>query len=180
MGMHLEEENTDKEGGTGWRYQCHWRHNWGIHSAPCHDSEGCSAGGEMLLPLQQPRALYLHLPIDEGIQNRSTFEPKGGDGAKEGSPDPPRKSDHAKGTPRRDTQGIGLCIQTHFLNSESLLDNRAHHAWFCSKLFPWFRTPLRSSGQMSHLCRPGECTYPIYGLCCHTGFSGWIKGCDHD
>ena len=98
-----------------WKPWWHWRHNWGIHSAPFQGSEGCTAG-EMLLPLQQPRALYLRLPIGEGIQNGLTFKLKGGDSTEEWSLDPSRKDDHAKGTSRQDAQGIGSHIQTPFLN----------------------------------------------------------------
>ena len=42
------------------------------------------AGGEMLLPLQQPGALYPWLPIGEGIQNKSAFKLKGRDGSAKG------------------------------------------------------------------------------------------------
>ena len=52
---------------------------------PCQNSEECSAGGEMLLSLQQPRALYPRLPIGEGIQNGLPFKLKGGDGTEKGS-----------------------------------------------------------------------------------------------
>ena len=61
----------------------------------------------MLLPLQQPGAFYLQFPIGEGIQNRLTFKPKGGDGTKEGSLDPSRKGDHTECAPRQDIQGVG-------------------------------------------------------------------------
>ena len=70
---------------------------------PCQGSEGCSAGGEMLLPLQQPRALYLQLPVGEGIQNGSALKLKGGDSAEGGSLGPSRKGDHTEGAPRWDT-----------------------------------------------------------------------------
>ena len=70
----------------------------------------------MLLPLQQPRALYPQLPVGEGIQNGVTFKPKGGNSAEEGSPDPIRKGNHAKGALRWDTQGVGHHTQTPFLN----------------------------------------------------------------
>ena len=36
--------------------------------------------------------------------------------------------------------------------------------------------PVRPSRQISHLCRPGECTNPTYGLHCHMGSSGWSLG----
>ena len=36
--------------------------------------------------------------------------------------------------------------------------------------------PLRPSGQMSCLCRPGECSNLTYGLHCHMGSSGWSPG----
>ena len=82
----------------------------------CQNSEGCSAGRETLLSLQQPGALYPRLPIGEGIQNGLTFKPKGGDIPKEGSPGPLGKGNHAKGTPRWDAQGVKDCMQTPFLN----------------------------------------------------------------
>ena len=69
-------------------------------------------------------ALYLQLPIGEVVPNRLTFKPKGGDGTKEGSPGPSRKSDHAKGTPRRDAQDIGHHAQTPFLNPDP------YHQWY--------------------------------------------------
>ena len=71
---------------------------------------------KMLLPLQQPRALYLRLPVGEGIQRRLTFKLKGGDSAKEGSPGPSRKNNHTEGAPRQDAKGIGCHTQTPFLN----------------------------------------------------------------
>ena len=107
-----------------WRPQGYWRYNWGIHSVPCQGSEGCSARGEMLLPLQQPRALYLLLHVGEGIPNRLTFKLKGGDGTKEGSLDPSRKSDHAEGTPRRDAKDIVHHTQSPFLNPDPF------HWWY--------------------------------------------------
>ena len=58
---------------------------------PCQGSEGCLARGEMLLPLQQPGALYPQLPIGEGILNGLSIKLQGGDGTKEGSLAPPGK-----------------------------------------------------------------------------------------
>ena len=98
------------------RPQWHWRCNQGIHCMPCQSSEGCSAGGETWLSLQEPRALCLRLPIGEGIQDGLTFKPKGGDSAKEGILDPSGKGDHTEGTPRQDAQGIKGHMQTPFLN----------------------------------------------------------------
>ena len=80
----MGEEGTDKEEGT------ESEDTNGIEGAT-KEFTVCLAravkherGGEMLLPLQQPRTLYLQLPIGEGIQNRPMFKPKGGDGTKEG------------------------------------------------------------------------------------------------
>ena len=42
----------------------------------------------MLLPLQQPGALYLRLPVGEGIQNGLTFKLKGGMVPKKGAQAP--------------------------------------------------------------------------------------------
>ena len=75
----------------------------------------------MLLPLQQPRAPYLQLSVGEGILNRLTFKPKGGDGTKEGSPGLSRKSNHAKAAPRSDH------AQTPFLNPNPF------HQWYVIK-----------------------------------------------
>ena len=47
---------------------------------------------------------------------RKQFKPQRGDGIKEGSPDPSRKGDSAKGIPGSDAQGIGHHTQTPFLN----------------------------------------------------------------
>ena len=78
----------------------------------------------MLLPLQQPGALYPQLPIGEGIQNGTTFKLKGGDGAEQGSLGPSRKGGHTEGSPRWDGQGIGHNTQTSFLNPDPF------HQWY--------------------------------------------------
>ena len=103
-------------GHQEWRPQWNQGHDWGIHSVPFPGSEGGSARGDMLLPLQQSGAFHPQLPAGEGIQNWYTFKLKGGDGAKEGSPCPSRKGDHAKGTQGRDAQCMGNHAQTPFLN----------------------------------------------------------------
>ena len=58
--------------------------------------EGCPSGGEVLLPLQQPQALYLQLPTSGSLQTEYTVKLQGGDGIKEGSPDPSDENDNAK------------------------------------------------------------------------------------
>ena len=93
-------------------------------SVPCPSSEGDPAGGEMLLPLQQPRVFHPQLPAGEGIQNWPTFKLKGGNGTKVGSLDPSRKCDHAKGTPGGDAQGIAHHAQIPFLNPNPF------HQWY--------------------------------------------------
>ena len=45
----------------------------------------------MLLSLKQPQALYPQLPASENLQRQYTVKPQGGDGVKEGSPDPQLK-----------------------------------------------------------------------------------------
>ena len=64
------------------------------------------------------------MPTGEGIHNGSTFKLKGGDGIKEGSLDPSRKGDHAKGTPGWDAQGIRHHAQTPLLNHDPF------HQWY--------------------------------------------------
>ena len=56
------------------------------------------------------------MPIGEGIHISYPFKLKGGDGTREGSPDPSSQGDQAKGAPGGDAQGIGHCMQTPFLN----------------------------------------------------------------
>ena len=56
--------------------------------------------------------------IGEGIQVSYPFKPKGGDGTREGSPDPSSQDDQAKGTPSGDVQGIGHLTQNPFLNPD--------------------------------------------------------------
>ena len=85
---------------------------------PCESSERGSTGQEVLLPLQQHRTFYLQVSIGEGIQVSYPFKPKGGDGTKEGSPDPSSQDNQAEGTPRGDAQGIGCHTQTLFLNPD--------------------------------------------------------------
>ena len=103
-----------------WRPQWHQRCNQRIHSTPCQGSEGCSAEGEMLLPLQQPGTLYPQMPIGEGIQTRSTFKPKGGDNTKEGILDPSRKGNLAKDTPRWDSPRHKMSYKDSLLEYQSL------------------------------------------------------------
>ena len=126
-------DHQQRRGHWEWRPKWHWMCNWGIYSASCQGSEGGSAGGEMLLPLQWPRAFYLWLPIGEGIQNWSIFKPKGGDGTKEGSPGPYSKGGHTKGTPRWFTQGIWHYTQTPFLNPDPF------HWWYGVENIAWVR-----------------------------------------
>ena len=56
------------------------------------------------------------MSVGEGIKNSQPFKLKGGDSAREGSLDPSSQGGQAKGTPGGDTQGIGCCTQTPFLN----------------------------------------------------------------
>ena len=60
----------------------------------------------------------------EGIHVSYPFKLKGGDGAREGSPDPSSQGDQAKSAQGRDAQGIGSCAQTPFLNPNPFL-------WWC-------------------------------------------------
>ena len=62
--------------------------------------------------------LAMGLSVGEISQKGIKFKPQRGDSTKEGSPDPSRKGNSAKGTPRWDTQGIGHHTQTPFLNSD--------------------------------------------------------------
>ena len=109
---HLEEESAKKQEGTESEDSNGIEGVTEDSSVPHQGSEGCSARGEMLLPLQQSGAFYQQMLIGEGIQDRFTFKPKRGDGAKEGSLDPSRKSGNAKDSPRWGAQGIGHHNQT--------------------------------------------------------------------
>ena len=64
------------------------------------------------------------MSIGEGIQNSHPFKLTGGDGAREGSPDPSSQGSQAKGTPGGDAQGVGHDTQIHFLNPIPL------HQWY--------------------------------------------------
>ena len=48
--------------------------------------EGCPSGGEVLLPLQQPQALYPQLPTTESLQREYTVKLQGGESVQEGTP----------------------------------------------------------------------------------------------
>ena len=72
----------------------------------------------MLLPLQQPGTFYLQMPIGEGIQNSHSFKLKGGDGTREGSPDPSSQGGQAEGAPGGNAKGIGHHKQTPILNPD--------------------------------------------------------------
>ena len=83
---------------------------------PCQSCEGCTAGRETLLPLQQSGTFHQRLSVGEISQNGTKFKPHGEDGTKEGSPDPSRKGNSAKGAWGLDAQGIGCHAETPFLN----------------------------------------------------------------
>ena len=85
---------------------------------PHQSCKGCTAGRETLLLLQQPRSFYQRLSIGEISQKGTKFKLQRGDSAEEGSPDPSRKDDSAKGAPGWDAQGIGCHTQTPFLNPD--------------------------------------------------------------
>ena len=71
------------------------------------------------------------MPIGEGIQNRHPFKPKGGDGTREGSPDPSCQDGQAKGALGGDAQGVGHHIQTPFLNPDPF------YQWYGIKNVAW-------------------------------------------
>ena len=71
---------------------------------------------EKHLSLQQPGSFHQGLSIGEIGQKGTECKLQRGDGTKEGSLDPSRKDDSAKGAPGWDTQGIVHCTQTPFLN----------------------------------------------------------------
>ena len=48
------------------------------------------------------------------------------------------------------------------------------------ELFSWCRTPVRPSGWMGCLWRPGECISPTYGLCFIWVQVDWVQGYDED
>ena len=52
---------------------------------------------------------------------KQCYHCKGEDGTREGSPDPSNQGDQAKSTPGRDTQYVGICAQTPFLNPNPFL-----------------------------------------------------------
>ena len=201
-GAHGRRWHWQRRGCQEWQPRWDQGHDWGVYSVPGQGSEGSSTRWEMLLPLQQSRTFYPWMPIGEGIQNSHPFKLKGGDGAREGSPDPSSQDSQAKGTPSGDAQGIGHHIQTPFLNPDPF------HWWYVIKIVAWVRInrescmafldnsaqintttlcfveshslevehPVRPSRQMSHLCRPRECTNLTHGLCYHMGSSGWSLG----
>ena len=70
----------------------------------------------MLLSLQQPWPFHQGLSVGEIGQKGTAFKLQRGDGTKEGSLDPSRKGDSAKGAPQWDAQGVGHHTQTPFLN----------------------------------------------------------------
>ena len=87
----------------------------------------------MLLPLQQPGPFYPCMPIGDGIQNNHPFKLKGGDDAREGSPDPSSQGGQAEGTPGGDAEGIGHHTWTPFLNPDPF------HQWYGIEKIAWAR-----------------------------------------
>ena len=78
-------------------------------------------GWEALLPLQEHRTFHLWVCIGEGTQVNHPFKLKGGDGTREGSPDPSSQGNQAEGAPGGDAQSIGCWMQTSFLNPSPFL-----------------------------------------------------------
>ena len=72
----------------------------------------------MLLSLQKLGSFHQGLSIGKVGQKGTKFKPQIGDGIKEGSPDPSRKGDSAKGIPGQDAQGVGHHTQSPFLNPD--------------------------------------------------------------
>ena len=66
----------------------------------------------MLLPLQQPRAFYLQMSINEDHQKQETVKWEGGDGDGEGSPDPSESDEHHEEPPTGGSRGITPSSQT--------------------------------------------------------------------
>ena len=65
--------------------------------------------------------IYPGVYVGEGIQVSYPLKPKGGDSAGEGSLDPSSQHDQVECASRGDTQGIGHCTQTPFLNPNPFL-----------------------------------------------------------
>ena len=68
--------------------------------------EGCLSGGEVLLPLQQPRGLHMKLPASESHQREYAVKLQRGDGIRKGSPDPSGENDNTQEPPEGGSQGI--------------------------------------------------------------------------
>ena len=60
----------------------------------------------------------MQLPIGEIIKSKYAVKPQGGNGAKEGSPDPSDESNYTKNLPGGGSQGIGQRTQTPFFNPD--------------------------------------------------------------
>ena len=66
----------------------------------------------------QPWALYLQLSTSESLQREYAVKLQGGNGIKEGSPDPSDEDDSAQETSGGDSQGVTWPKQTPFLNPD--------------------------------------------------------------
>ena len=80
--------------------------------------KGCSDGWKALLPLQQPRAFYLQLSVNEDCQRQETVKWKGGDSNDEGSLDPSKSDECWEESPKGGSGGITPSSQTPFLNPD--------------------------------------------------------------
>ena len=85
---------------------------------PCKGHEGCPSGGEVLLSLQKPRALYLQLPTGETLEREYAVKLQGGEGIKEGTPDPSDEDDNAQEPPGGGSHSKTQPTQTPFLNPD--------------------------------------------------------------
>ena len=72
----------------------------------------------MLLPLQQPKAFYLQLSVNEDCQRQETVKREGGDSDGEGSLDPSESDECHEEPPTGGSRGITPSSQTPFLNPD--------------------------------------------------------------
>ena len=99
--VHLEEKSAKKDEEVESKdLMQHWWGHRGIHGAPCEGQWKTSRWKRsVVITVAVWSTSSMQLPISKSIGSKFTFEPQGGNSAKEGSLGLSDESDHAQDTP---------------------------------------------------------------------------------
>ena len=92
-----------------------WRNSWCALARAMKDTQ---MEGMHCYHCSSLEHFICNCPLVKALGVKSHFKLQGGDGTKEGSPNPSNKSDHTEGSHRSGAKGIEKCVQTPFLNPD--------------------------------------------------------------